>query len=168
MRVRGAPFVILLAAAVAGCGGEVPPDVAAEIAVLASASDDDRYEAIAALEELGPDAAAAVPALRDLLRATSDTDMQAEIAKALGSMGTAASAAVPDLVKLLASKDMWPRYTAAEALGSMGKAAAPALPALQRLLKDPDEDVVEAATEAVRRINRAAGRNPTAPTPAGR
>lgn len=147
--------VLALLAALTGCGGDVPPDVAAEIPILESGGEEERYEAIAAIEEMGPAAAAAVPALRTLLRSTKDPDMQAEIAKALGAIGPSAGAAAPELTALLSSKEMWPRYTAAEALGSLGAAAVPALPRLQQLTKDRDSDVADVAKEAVRRLTRA-------------
>jgi HEAT repeat protein len=143
------------AACLAGCGrSEPPPDVNDLITLLRGETDDDRYQALATLQELGPDGAAAVPELKAMLGRAKEDDLAAEIAKALGAMGPAGAAAVPELRSLLARKAMWPRYAAVEALGRMGSAAAPALPAILTLTKDRDREVAAAAVEAARRLRR--------------
>lgn len=147
----------MLAAAVllAGCGsGEQRPDVQKQINRLLGDSEDDRYLALANLQELGADGAPAVDVLTTLLANTKNDDLAAEIAKTLGSIGPAAAPAVPALTALLGRKAMWPRYAAVEALGHVGPAAAPALPAILKLTRDPDRDVAAAAGEVARRLNR--------------
>lgn len=143
------------AACLAGCGrSEPPPDVNDLITLLRGETDDDRYRALAKLQGLGPDGAAAVPELKTMLGATKDDTLAAEIAKTLGEMGPAGAAAVPELSSLLARKAMWPRYAAVDALGRMGAAAAPALPTILALTKDPDREVAAAAVQAARRLRR--------------
>jgi len=132
----------------AGCGGAEPrPDVQEQIALLQAGSEDERYEALASLQTLGPDGGEAVGDLRTLLKAAKDDDLAAEIAKTLGTMGPAAAAAVPELTALLGRKAMWPRYAAVEALGRLGPAAAPALPAILKLTKDPDRAAAQPEAE---------------------
>ena len=148
---------MLLAGAVllAGCGSREPdPDVQKQITRLLGDSEDDRWLALANLQDMGPDGADAVDELKILLASAKDDDLAAEIAKTLGAIGPAAAPAVPELTALLGRKAMWPRYAAVEAIGRMGPAAASALPAVLKLTKDPDREVAAAAVEAARRLNR--------------
>ena len=154
-RILVATACLAGAACFAGCGlSEPPPDVTDLITALRGETDDDRYGALATLQELGADGAEAVPELKTMLGRTKDDDLAAEIAKTLGAMGPAGAAAVPELRSLLARKAMWPRYAAVDALGRMGPAAAPALPAILALTKDPDREVAAAAVQAARRLRR--------------
>lgn len=149
---------VLAVAAVVGCGqAKTAPEVAEQVARLATDSETEQYTALKNLQWMSGRGAAAVPALRTLLAKTPDENLRAEIAKTLGRIGPPAEAAVPDLVKLLGSKAMWPRYCAVEALGLIGPAAVPALPKVEALSRDRDRDVAEAASEAVQRLRRAAG-----------
>lgn len=142
-------------ACLAGCSRAAPrADVNGLIALLRTGTDDDRYRALAALQELGPDGAEAVPELKAMLGRAQDDTLAAEIARTLGEIGPAGSAAVPELRSLLARKAMWPRYAAVDALGQMGPAATPALPAILALTKDPDREVAAAAVQAARRLRR--------------
>lgn len=150
-----AALLIAGLACLAGCGRAEPrPDVDELITLLRGETDDDRYRALATLQELGADGGEAVPELKAMLGRAKDDTLAAEIAKTLGEMGPAASAAVPELTALLTRKAMWPRYAAVDALGRMGPAAAPALPAILALTKDPDREVAAAAVEAARRLRR--------------
>jgi HEAT repeat protein len=154
-RLLVAAVLVTGAACLAGCGrSEPPPDVNDLITQLRGETDEDRYRALAALQELGPDGAAATAELKTMLGRAKDDDLAAEIAKTLGTMGPAGAAAVPELRALLARKAMWPRYAAVDALGRMGPAAAPALPAIVALTKDPDREVAAAAQLAARRLRR--------------
>lgn len=154
-RLLVAAVLVAGTACLAGCGrSEPPPDVNDLITLLRGETDDDRYRALASLQELGPDGAAAVPELKAMLGRAKDDDLAAEIAKTLGTMGPAGAAAVPELRSLLARQAMWPRYAAVDALGRMGPAAAPALPAIVALTKDPDREVAAAAQQAARRLRR--------------
>jgi hypothetical protein len=151
------PLLLASAACLAGCGGEEPrADVQEQIALLQSSVDEDRYQALAHLQTLGPDGREAAGDLKKLLKAMKDDDMAAEIAKTLGSMGPAGAVAVPELTALLGRKAMWPRYAAVDALGRMGPAAKSALPAVLKLTRDPDQDVAAAARESARRLQRSA------------
>lgn len=138
-----------------GCGQKANvPDLQAQIVRLQGESLDDQFKALSNLQELETQAAAAVPALRSLLRSTKDDTLRAEIAKTLGSIGPDAGEAAPDLIPLLDAKEMWPRYAAARALGTLGKAALPALPKLITLTKDKDRDVAAVAKESARRLSK--------------
>jgi len=152
------------AACLAGCGRpEPPPDMTDLITLLRGETDDDRYRALAALQELGPAGAEAVPELKLMLGRTKDDDLAAEIAKTIGGMGSAGAIAVPELRSLLARKAMWPRYAAVEALGRLGPPAVPALPAILALTKDPDREVAAAAVQAARRLRRCCSPSPPPP-----
>ncbi|MFM9058062.1 MAG: HEAT repeat domain-containing protein [Planctomycetaceae bacterium] len=154
-RILVAAVCMAGAACLAGCGrSEPPPDVNDLITLLRGETDDDRYRALAKLQDLGADGREAVPELKTMLGRTKDDDLAAEIAKTLGEMGPTGAAAVPELRNLLARKAMWPRYAAVDALGRMGPAAAPALPAILALTKDPDREVAAAAAQAARRLRR--------------
>ncbi|MBU6276196.1 MAG: HEAT repeat domain-containing protein [Planctomycetes bacterium] len=160
---RCVPFArrqVVLPLALAWCvgcrRGETAPEVAEEVARLATDSETEQYTALKNLQWMSVRGAAAVPALRVLLAKTADDDLRAEIAKTLGRIGPPAEAAVPDLVKLLGSRAMWPRYCAVEALGLIGPAAVAAIPKVEPLTRDRDRDVAEAASEALQRLRRAA------------
>lgn len=100
-----------------------------------------RWKAIKELEDLGLDAAPAVPQLVQLLDAP-DEATRAAAADTLGAIGKDATAAIPKLIKLLGDGEL-PRIStelpvtdvgvhAAMALGKMGKdAVAPLIPCLK-------------------------------------
>jgi HEAT repeat protein len=79
------------------------------------------YLACAAIEHIGPDAAATVPAIVELLGQTRHSKLQTQALLALASIGPAAKAAVPQIVPLLQSHgDSTVPVAAAFALGSIG------------------------------------------------
>lgn len=83
------------------------------------------YLAAAAAEQLGPDAAGAVPALTEQLSATKHSQLQIQLLLALGHIGPAAESATPEIIKLLeTSQDATVPVAAAYALGSIGAADA--------------------------------------------
>lgn len=143
-----------LAAAGCGSGDEPLPDVTEQVTLLQNGEEDGQWAALKNLQWMGAKGAAAVDALRALLKTTRDEDLKAEIAETLAAIGPAADVAAPDLVPLLDSQAPWTRACAAEALGGMGAAALPAWPKLVKLARDPDKDVAAAATEAIRRLKR--------------
>jgi HEAT repeat protein len=96
-----------------------------------------RLDAVRGLGRIGPDPAAVVPLLADLLRHGPDERLAA--LEALGEIGPAAAAAVPTMIEALADEDVLVRRGSAEALRGLGTAALPALPALVQAARDPDE-----------------------------
>ncbi len=79
------------------------------------------YLAASAAEEIGPDAAEAVPALVDLLSQTKHSHMQIRVLLALGRIGPGAKSAAPQIAAVMASsQDATVPVAAAFALGSIG------------------------------------------------
>jgi HEAT repeat protein len=174
---RAAPAVPVLAAHFRAAGGWVrqnlgdalaaigPPAVPALLELSADADPEVRRHAYEVLEDMGPDAADAVPVLVGRLRTLPEDDLRFDLQSALGEMGPAAVAplvgltadpappvraqaasvlgrldpppvgAVPALARLLDDPAPEPRHQAVAALGEIGPAAAPAVPALARLLQ---------------------------------
>jgi HEAT repeat protein len=106
-----------------------------------------RWEAVAALGEMGHEAKPAVPALIELLK---NQDRRKVAAWALGKIGPAAKTAVPTLTTLL--KDKRIRSEAATALGEIGPSARSAVPALIELFGDADQNVRATALASVRQM----------------
>lgn len=104
------------------------------------------WEAALALGRMGPEAAAAIPALVAAVRcepAHRPDRTPAASAMALARMG---EAALPGLLELLEDPELDVRFSAAQALRELGPRAAPAVPALVRLLqvRQPRAEVVAA------------------------
>ena len=79
------------------------------------------YVACAAIEHIGPDAAATVPALTELLGKTRHSQLLIQALLALASIGPAAESAAPQIVPLLEMpNDATVPVAAAYALGSIG------------------------------------------------
>ena len=101
-----------------------------------------------ALNNIGPDAKEAVPALIEALKDEDKTARQ-NAAEALGNMGPDAKDAVPTLIETLKDKYGAVRRAAADALGSIGPDAEEAVPALIEALKNKDGTVHRAAASAL-------------------
>ncbi len=99
-----------------------------------------------ALEDLGPAAAAAAPALVASFR---DKDKRHEASYALSGMGVAA---VPALMAGLSDESEWARARVLNVLGMIGPAARAALPAVVELLGDAADNVRTKAVFALGRI----------------
>lgn len=137
MEVRGAA-----ASALAAIG---PAAVKPLVEVLKTTDPRARESAVYALREIGPGAADALPALRDL---EDDPDPAVRRATAL-AFGALGPAALDPLVGMCRDKDASVRAAAAGALRLLREAAAPALPTLRALLRDPDDWVRIAAAKTV-------------------
>lgn len=113
--------------------------VAAAIKVLGTGDDTAKEEAAELLSTLGPDAAAAVPALTAAL--TSEAPMvRAHAAIALGRIGAAAKSAGPALVNLVADKDGNVRRAALLSLRAIKPGPAVTLPVFAKVLKEADPE----------------------------
>lgn len=123
------------------------------IAALNDKSDVIRREAIAALRQIGPRAASAVPALLQCLKdpnpAVSIDSLWALTAIA---PATSAPALVPTMLPLLSSPIPQMRFTACYAVGSLGPAAKDAVPLLEKNLGEPDQFLQMASAWALVRI----------------
>jgi HEAT repeat protein len=107
-----------------------------------------RYNVIGALEEIGPAAEDAIPALIKLLE--SGEELHEQIIRALGRIGLNSKEVLPVLLSLLDEPDEPQCLWAVHALGHIGPAAKPALPRLRELMEN--KNVRVAASEAVIRI----------------
>jgi hypothetical protein len=121
--------------------------------VLVQAVWNDRvgYDAADALQDVGPEAAYAVPTL---IQALSDEDghVRKVAATALGQIGPEAVDAVPALIQALGDKDVIVRHMAAAALGQIGPEAVDAVPALIQALGHWDLAVRTDSYLALRKI----------------
>lgn len=107
-----------------------------------------RWQALCALQELGPEAA---PALPDLIAALSDADLGFRTHTVLALVGIGADAVSP-LLEALATPDEDLRKAIVVTLGRLGPQAAPAVPALTALLDEPALATV--ARQALGRMQR--------------
>jgi len=95
------------------------------------------YLAAAAAEQIGPDAAGAVPALIELLKKTNHSQLDVRVILALGRIGPAAKPAVPQVISHLeSSPDRTVPVASAFALGMIGDPSADA--ALKAAAAKPD------------------------------
>lgn len=108
--------------------------------------------ALRALSVFGPDAAPALPKLRELLNdASLDSEIRWNAARTIGKMHAAAAPAIPDLIANLADPADRLREHAAEALGDIGPDAATAVEPLTKTLQDP---YFKARRDAVRSLGQ--------------
>jgi len=174
---RRACLVVMLSA-IAGCASEDP--VALLITQLGDANYDVRIAAADALRDLGPPAAAAVPALVQALRDRHPTLRQAS-ARALGDMGDKTPPVIRALQESLKDAELSVRLAAAwsllkvdpdgkayipllkgamesgeggtiVAVGNLRQSADWALPTLTKLLNDRRPGVRRLAAEALAKI----------------
>jgi HEAT repeat protein len=137
--------------------GMIRSNVGVELAVRALArtmTDADYYlhnQSIKALAELGPQSAAAVPVLAELLR-HDDAEVRWRAAYALVRIGGGAAPAVPALRNALSDPEAKVREGAAYALGAIGPAAQQAREALRVALKDREPQVRFRASKALERL----------------
>lgn len=112
------------------------------------------YVACAAIEHIGPDAAATVPALAELLGKTKHSKLQIQALLALASIGPAADTAVPRIVPLLAAKDdATVPVAAAYALGSIGAGDANTQVALRQAMDRDNAFLQMIAAWALAKLN---------------
>lgn len=99
-----------------------------------------RYWICRILSDIGPDAAAAVPAVLDVLT-DERTDVRREAVLCLGHIGKAAAAAAPPLTNALTDKDAGIRAAAVWSLMMIEAPAAETLAAVKGIAADKDEMV---------------------------
>jgi HEAT repeat protein len=116
------------------------------------------------LEEIGPEAKDAVPALIKHLSEERDEPSTDSPARALAAIGPPA---VPALVEVLAGDDMVLSSIAAETLGRIGAGAAAAIPALEKAVSGEDDEVRREAVKALGRIRKSGAPPPQGPSAAG-
>ena len=110
------------------------------------------YWCCMALGEIGPDAAAAAPALAKVLRNNPRPEVCREAALALGSIGPAAAGAVPTLTEALGRKDPAGVAAVAYALGQIGPKANASVPSLSRCAASSDPLVKAVSVWALAKI----------------
>jgi HEAT repeat protein len=111
--------------------------------------------ALGLLEEIGPEAAEAVPAIISSL-AKRDLRFNPYASPELRALRAIGRPTVPALAESLTSEDVIIRSLAAETLGRIGADARAALPALEKALSDEDDEVRREAAKALRKIRGAA------------
>ena len=136
-------------------GDVVPGNLDELIALLRSTDAEQRFDAGMAIAEMGEDAAAAIPALLELLGAS---DAMSRMAGLIGLTGIGAVpqavAAIPQLLPLLEDPESMIRSDAAIFLGDLGSVGSPqerlSIEAgLRGMLNDPSEQVRESAEGAL-------------------
>jgi len=109
-------------------------------AVKALKNEKARYWAILVLQQVGADAAEAVPALVDVAKTEQQPEVRREAVIALAEIGAAAKEAVPELIELVKTdEDPAIVLAATFALGSIGPAAKAALPELTSALESRED-----------------------------
>lgn len=98
-----------------------------------------RRSAARALEQKGPEAKYAIPALIEALQ-DKDEYVRAAAGHALGKIGPEAEQAIPALMKMIKDPVMIVRIGAAVGLGGIGLKAREAIPLLADALESPHED----------------------------
>jgi HEAT repeat protein len=137
-----------------GRSGPTDVPVAAQIAErVASPEPDESSAAFDALQELGPAASAAVPALLAALQ-HPELPGTAEAGETLIRIGGGSPKDVEDLLRLLKHSDAAVRMDAAFVLGYWRDAARAAVPALLPLLDDPDSGVADRAKQGLAKLAR--------------
>ncbi len=136
-------------------GDVVPGNLDELIALLRSTDAEQRFDAGMAIAEMGEDAAAAIPALLELLGAS---DAMSRMAGLIGLTGIGAVpqavAAIPQLLPLLEDPESMIRSDAAIFLGDLGSVGSPQQrqsieAGLRGMLNDPSEQVRESAEGAL-------------------
>jgi HEAT repeat protein len=109
-----------------------------------------RRSAARALEQKGPEAKDAIPALIEALE-DKDKYVRAAAGRGLGKIGPEAERAIPALMKMMKDQVMIVRMGAAVGLGGIGPKAREAIPLLADALESPHEDhnVKDRAAEAL-------------------
>lgn len=102
--------------------------------------------ALAAVQAIGPVAAAALPAIYQRI---DDPALREAVADALGQLGPTARLVVPDLIERLMSRDVAVRRTAARAMVSLGPLVQQERPVLINQLSDRDPQVRELIAKAL-------------------
>jgi HEAT repeat protein/WD40 repeat protein len=96
------------------------------------------WSAIHALGQIGPDARAAIPVLKDFLK-SKQPGLRRAAAEALSKIGGSVDEGVQSLIADLRSDDASTREDAARSLGEIGPAARAAVPELMALLEDQNQ-----------------------------
>jgi HEAT repeat protein len=122
-----------------GAAGELATLVALLGRDLRRGSEEVRYQAACALEEIGPSGFMAVPRLAKALMDES-SKVRAKAADALLQMGPYACQAIPALVRALDDPEAYVRHRAVVALGILRRQASIVVPALVKTLADPDRE----------------------------
>src|SRR5262249_32799951 len=129
--------------------GHDAASVSALTAALKSPEVRARRDAVAALADLGPEAADAVPALTEALRDSDDETRHGAALALVSIQASDARAAVPVLVEGLQARKSQTRVDCAQALMTFDPPPAEALPKLLEALRDPQADVRKAAGYAL-------------------
>jgi HEAT repeat protein len=114
-----------------------------------------REEAVAVLSDAGPDAASALPAIKDLLKDPA-ANLRLQAAVAVWKIGRQGDAAAPVLIAALKSPNRANRLLALQILARIGAGEKEVLPAVKTVLADPDAVVRQRAFEALEQIGPAA------------
>lgn len=138
-------------------GPEVEAVVRAMMELLKRDADDGvRWSAVNVLDDIGPEARAAVPLLIEAL-GEEESRNRCSAARALGQIGSDSKEAAPTLIKMLKDPDAEVRYSAAIALGQIGIGKDDAISVLLDDLKSDDYGVRSQAAYGLQTFGPAAG-----------
>jgi HEAT repeat protein len=143
----------LCTVALASTGAQPPSAKDRLVALLKpldKGDDEQRWQALIEMADLGPSAAPAVPRLIVFLRSDNE-HMRLASALALGKVG---KPAIAPLIEALEHKDAGVRYHACWALGANGAVAQPAIPALLKVRRLEHVDVYRRANIALGQIGK--------------
>jgi HEAT repeat protein len=142
------------AATALGRIGEAGPIIQALTSALAASDTNLRINAAVALGTIGPDSAAAIPALLTAIADMSagQEGVRQQAAFALGRIGQATAEVLQGLSRTIADPHRDPRRFAARALGDLGRGAETAVGTLIGALGDEDMFVRQDAAEALGKI----------------
>ena len=136
-------------------GGAGRPSIGPLVQCLANGNGDVRYWAVVALEQLGPIARPAVPALVAIVEDAGEEEALRRFA--IQTLGKIGPGAVDGLVRVLGCEASGLRQQAAYALGGIGPEGETAAEPLVRALGDPDHEVRHAAADALGSLGRVDG-----------
>lgn len=133
-----------------GLGGRMDVAVAAQIRALKDSDPLVREVAVESLNELGPGAGGALPALAEVARRDPSSRVRARAAPVLPRLEPSLREAIPWLIAALRDPDRGVRHSAVVTLGQLGPKAQPATPALVEVLeRDRDGEVRAVTAEAL-------------------
>jgi len=145
---------------IASISGSLPDEYRDEAVTLLTealnAPDDDvRGLAVIALNEIGANAPAILPAMMGALADSAEL-VRKRAARVMGDLGLSAVPALPHLTAGLQDESKAVRLECASALGRIGPDAEPALPNLFMLLLEPDVRARTVVATAIRKVGSTA------------
>jgi HEAT repeat protein len=118
-------------------------------------NNDLRDSIIDAIQELGPNAAAYLPALKKVIPVTDKSSLY-DVFRIVEALGPAGKPALPEMIAFLSGPDRDLREYSLQAIGAMKDQAADAIPEIVKCVSDKNEDVARKAVNTLVRIGEPA------------